>query len=100
MTRYCKPVFIALSAAIMIVPIRATYCARGAAYVAERFKDAGGGLIEKVRTSICPEQARKQSDSRRSRNIILIYSAIAIAFAAGFLAASVFQYTGALTVRT
>ena len=62
----------------------------GAAYVAERLKDSGADLIEKVRTSISPEQARKQSDSRRSRNMILICSAITIAFAAGFLAASLF----------
>ena len=59
-----------------------------AAYVAERLKDAGADLIEKVRTSIGPEQAGKQSDSRRSRNMILICSAMTTAFAAGFLAAS------------
>jgi tRNA G37 N-methylase TrmD len=60
----------------------------GAAYVAERLKDAAADLIEKVRTSISPEQAGKQSGSRRSRNTILICSAITTAFAAGFLAAS------------
>ena len=59
-----------------------------AAYVAERLKDAGADLIEKVRTSVGLEQARKQSDSRRSRNTILICSAMTAAFAAGFLAAS------------
>jgi len=60
----------------------------GAAYVAERLKDAGADFIEKVRTSIGPEQARKQSNIRRSRNMIMICSAITIAFAAGLLAAS------------
>jgi ribulose kinase len=59
-----------------------------AAYVAERLKDAGADVIEKVRTSISPEQAGKQSDIRRSRNMILICSAMTAAFAAGFLAAS------------
>jgi predicted metal-dependent hydrolase len=59
-----------------------------AAYVAERLKDAGADLIENVRTSVGLEQARKQSGSRRSRNTILICSAMTAAFAAGFLAAS------------
>jgi hypothetical protein len=59
-----------------------------AAYVAERLKDAGANLIENVRTSVGLEQARKQSGSRRSRNTILICSAMTAAFAAGFLAAS------------
>jgi tRNA G37 N-methylase TrmD len=60
----------------------------GATYVAERLKDAAADLIEKVRTSIGPEQAGKQSGSRRSGNTILICSAITTAFAAGFLVAS------------
>ena len=60
----------------------------GAAYVAERLKDAAADLIEKVLTSISPEQAGKQSDSRRSRTMILMCSAMTAAFAAGFLAAS------------
>ena len=59
-----------------------------AAYVAERLKDAGTDLIEKVRTSVGLEQARRQSGSRRAPNTILICSAMAAAFAAGFLAAS------------
>ena len=59
-----------------------------AAYVAERLKDAGADLIEKVRTSVGLEQPRKQSGSRRFSNMILICSAITTAFAAGFLAAS------------
>ena len=59
-----------------------------AAYVAERLKDAGANLIENVRTSVGLEQARKQSGSRRSRNTILICSAMTAAFAVGFLAAS------------
>ncbi len=60
----------------------------GATYVAERLKDAVADLVEKVRTSISPEQAGKQSGSRRSRNMILICIAMTAAFAAGFLAAS------------
>ena len=60
----------------------------GAAYVAERLKDAAADLIEKVLTSISPEQAGKQSDTRRSRTLILMCSAMTAAFAAGFLAAS------------
>ena len=59
-----------------------------AAYVAERFNDAGADLIEKVRTSVGLEQPRKQSGGRRFSNMILICSAITTAFAAGFLAAS------------
>ncbi len=59
-----------------------------AAYVAERLKDAGADLIEKVRTSVGLEQPRKQSGSWRFSNMILICSAITTAFAAGFLAAS------------
>jgi Transcriptional activator TraM len=59
-----------------------------ASYVAERLKDAGVDFIEKVRTSIGPEQAGKQAGSRRSHNTILICSAMTAAFAAGFLAAS------------
>ena len=50
-----------------------------AAYVAERLKDAGADLIEKVRTSVGPEQARRQSGSRHSPNTILICSAMAAA---------------------
>ena len=61
-----------------------------AAYVAERLKDAGADLIEKVRTSVGLEQPRKQSGSRRFSNMILICSAITTAFAAGFLAASLY----------
>ena len=59
-----------------------------AAYVAERLKDAGADLIEKVRTSVGLEQPRKQSDTRRSHTMILMCSAMTAAFAAGFLAAS------------
>ncbi len=59
-----------------------------AAYVAERLKDAGADLIEKVRTSIGPEQAGKRSGIRGTLNTILIFSAITTAFATGFLAAS------------
>ena len=59
-----------------------------AVYVAERLKAAGADLIEKIRTSFGLEQTRKQSGGRRSPNNILICSAMAAAFAAGFLAAS------------
>ena len=43
----------------------------GAAYVAERLKDAGADLIEKVRTSIGLDQGKKQSGSQRSGRTIL-----------------------------
>jgi hypothetical protein len=60
----------------------------GAAYVAERLKDAGADLIEKVRTSIVLGQSKKQSVSQRSGWTILSFGAVITAFAAGFLAAS------------
>ena len=60
----------------------------GAAYVAERLKDAGADLIEKVRTSVVLDQGKQQSGSRRSGRTILSYSTITAAFAAGVLAAS------------
>ena len=60
----------------------------GAAYVAERLKDAGADLIGKVGTSIGLDQGKKQSGSPHSRRTILSYSAMTVAFAAGFLAAS------------
>ena len=53
----------------------------GAAYVAERLKDAGADLIEKVRPRIV------FGEPRPAKNI-LSYSAVTAAFAAGFLAAS------------
>ncbi len=65
-----------------------TIITASAAYVAERLKDAGADHIEKVRTRVGLEQARKQPGSRRSRNTILICSAMTAAFAVGFLAAS------------
>ena len=60
----------------------------GAAYVAERIQDAGADLIEKVRTSIVLDQSKKQPVGPRSDRIILSYSVMIAAFAAGFLAAS------------
>ena len=60
----------------------------GAAYVAERFKDAGAALIGKVRTSIGLDQGTQQPGSLRSGRTILSYSAMTAAFAAGFVAAS------------
>jgi hypothetical protein len=58
------------------------------AYVAERLKDAGADLIEKVRTNVVLDQSKKQSGSRRSGRTILSFGAIPAAFTAGFLAAS------------
>ena len=72
----------------MAKAIGETIITASAAYVAERFNDAGADLIEKVRTSVGLEQPRKQSGGRRFSNMILICSAITTAFAAGFLAAS------------
>ena len=60
----------------------------GAAYGAERLKDAGADLIEKLRTSIILGQGEKQQGSQHSGRPILGYSATIAAFAAGFLAAS------------
>ena len=76
-----------------------TIITAGAAYVAERLKDAGADLIEKVRTSIALDQSQKQPVSRRSGMTILSYSAMTAAFAAGFLAASL-CYLAIWTVRT
>lgn len=60
----------------------------GAAYVAERLRDAGADLIEKVRTSIVLDQSKKQSASQRSGGTSLSFGAVIAAFVAGFLAAS------------
>ena len=60
----------------------------GAAYVAERFKDAGADLIGEVRTSIGLDQGNKQSGSQRSGGTILSVGTVIAAFVAGFLAAS------------
>ncbi len=75
-----------------------TIITAGAAYVAERLKDAGADLIEKIRTRVVLEQA-KQSGSRPSGRTILSYSTITAAFAAGVLAASL-CYLALWTVRT
>ena len=60
----------------------------GAAYGAERLKDAGADLVEKARTSIGLDQGKKQSGSQHPRRTILNYSAMTVAFAAGVLAGS------------
>ena len=60
----------------------------GAAYVAERLKDAGADLIEKVQTSVVLEQGNNQSGRRRSDKTILSFTLMTAAFAAGFLTAS------------
>jgi hypothetical protein len=65
-----------------------TIITAGAAYVAERLQDAGADLIEKVRTSVGLDQSNQQSGSQHSGRTILSYSAMTVAFAAGFLAAS------------
>ena len=71
----------------------------GAAYLAERLKDAGADLIEKVRTSVVLDQSTKQSGSRRSSSNILSFGAMTAVFAAGFIAASL-CYLAIWTVRT
>ena len=71
----------------------------GAAYVAERLKDAGADLIEKVRASAVLDQGKKQSSRPHSGRGFLSYSAMTAAFAAGFLAASL-CYLTILAVRT
>ena len=70
-----------------------------AAYIAERLKDAGADLIEKVRASVGLGQGKQQSGEQRSGRTILRYSAMTAAFAAGFLAASL-CYLIIWTVRT
>ncbi len=62
----------------------------GAAYVAERLKDAGADLIEKVRASTGLGQGKQRSESRSSGKTISIYGAMTAAFSAGVLAASLF----------
>ena len=59
----------------------------GAAYVAERLKDAAADLIEKVRTKFGLDQG-KQPGGQPSGTTILSCGAMTAAFAAGFLAAS------------
>lgn len=58
-----------------------------ASYVAERLKDAGADLIEKMRTGIGLDQSQQQSVKQHLNRRILNYSAVAAAFAAGFLTA-------------
>jgi hypothetical protein len=58
----------------------------GGAYVAERLKDAGADLIEKVRTSTGLDQGNRQLGSLRSGRTILSYSPMTVAFAAVVLA--------------
>jgi hypothetical protein len=60
----------------------------GAAYVAERLKDAGADLIENVRTGVGLDQNKQRSSSRPSDRTILSFGTITAAFAAGLLAAS------------
>ena len=76
-----------------------TIITASAAYIAERVKDAGADLIEKIRTSVGLDQSKKQSGSRRSGRTILGCRAMTAAFAAGFLAASL-CYLVIWTVRT
>ena len=69
-----------------------TIITASAAYIAERVKDAGADLIEKIRTSVGLDQSKKQSGSRRSGRTILGCRAMTAAFAAGFLAASLWLF--------
>jgi hypothetical protein len=71
----------------------------GAAYVAERFQEAGADLIEKVRTSVGLDQGKKQPGTQRSDRTIFSYGTMIAAFAAGFLAASL-CWLALWTVRT
>ena len=66
-----------------------------ASYVAERLKDAGADLIEKMRTGIGLDQ---QSVNQHFNRKILNYSAVTAAFTAGFLTASL-CYLALSTVR-
>jgi hypothetical protein len=75
-----------------------TIITAGAAYVAERLKDAGADLIEKVRTSIVLDQNKKQPVSQHSGRTTLSFCTATVAFSAGFLAASL-CYMALLTVR-
>ena len=70
----------------------------GATYVAERFQDAGADLMEKVRTSAGLDQGKQQSGTRRSGSTPSSYGAMIVAFAAGFLAASL-CYLALSTIR-
>jgi hypothetical protein len=65
-----------------------TIITAGAAYVAERLKDAGADFIENSRASVGLDQGNKQSSSGLSDKTLLSYSAMSAAFAAGVLAAS------------
>jgi hypothetical protein len=60
------------------------------AYVAERLKDAGADLIGKIRPSAGLDQGKKQPGFRRSGRTISSFGAMTAAFAAGFLAASLY----------
>ena len=70
-----------------------TIITAGAAYVAERLKDAGVDLIEKIRTRAGLDQSKKQSGGRRCGTNTMSFGAITAAFAAGFLAASLCYLT-------
>jgi hypothetical protein len=59
----------------------------GAAYVADRLKEACANLAE-VRGSAAAQPGEKQSPYRRIGSNILLCMAVAAAFAAGFFAAS------------
>ena len=58
-----------------------------ATYVAERLKDAGTALIEKVGTSAVLSQSKKQSGRWHSGRTILSFVSVTVAFIAVFLAA-------------
>ena len=60
----------------------------GAAYGAERLKDAGADLVEKARTSIGLDQGKQQSGIQSSGRTNLSYNTMTAAFVAGVLVAS------------
>jgi Transcriptional activator TraM len=59
----------------------------GAAYVADRLKEACAGLAE-IQGNVAAQPGEKQSACRRAGSNILLCAAAATAFAAGFFAAS------------
>ena len=58
-----------------------------AAYVAERFQDAGSDLIEKIQISAALAEGKNKSGSQHCGSLFLSYSAVTATFAAGILAA-------------
>ena len=75
-----------------------TIITAGAAYVAERLKDAGADLFEKVRTSAGLDHGKQKPGTQRISRPPSRYSVMMAAFAAGILAA-LLCYLALSTVR-